>query len=626
MFGDSRLDESYPLLARLADPLAAPGRQVVGRQAETVALLAAMARPEVCNALLLGPAGCGKTTLVHAAADADPDRLYLEVDPARMIADAGGPERMPSLLKGFFSEAEQFTITQGRQLVVFIDEFHQLAQLSPAALEAIKPVLAASGARSIRVIGASTFDEYHEYIQPNQALAERLQRITLAAPDEATTIRILQDMAAVYDVTGHVTDPSVYELIYQYTQRHLPAAAQPRKSVLVLDAMVGWHRLTGRLLDRTLLAQVIGQVAGVDVAFQADAARIKQQLDRVVLAQDAATSIVARRLQLCTADLHDPARPLASFLLAGSSGVGKTELAKRLASLLFGDGRRLIRFDMTEYATDDSVGLFRAELARRVWDTAHAVLLFDEIEKASPLVTRIMLQILDDGRLSDSLQRTVSFLGCYIVLTSNAAAEIFSTIAQYEPDDTGSGGGLIAYEKLIRTSLAQAQGGNRFPPELLGRIDAIVPFQPLSRATLERIVTRKLARMARDVLVKHGVHVEVSAQVVRYLVEDRGETDSDAGGARAAVARLTDEVTTEVATHLNQRPDARHLNVQVAGRLASDDKSLLRGDARISVAVGSAPRRGAAPAGSSRLVTTTSRITAGIGRGTSSDQTPLWKE
>lgn len=584
MFHDARLNESYPLLSKLSEPLKKAEREIVGREHEKMQLMASMSRPELCNAMLLAPAGAGKTALVQGVMQVDLERLYLEVDPARMISEAGDGDLMASMLKGFFDEAERFVKDEEQELVLFIDEFHQIVQLSDAAVEAIKPVLAASGTRGIRIIAATTYVEFHKHIAPNQPLVERLQRINLTPPDQATTIKILQGMAARYEVADQFYDDHIYRQIYEYTQRYMPASSQPRKSILVLDSMVGWHRLTRRAMDRTLLSDVLQESLGVNVAFKVDGAKIKAQLDAKVYSQDLATRAVARRLQLSVADLNDKGRPEASMLLTGSTGVGKTELTKQLARLLFGDDQRhLIRFDMSEFARNSSMDLFRSELTKRVWDLSHAVLLFDEIEKASAMVTRLLLQVLDDGRLSDDNNREVSFLNTYIVLTTNAGSEIYETIARYAADDTGSGEQLLKYDKLIRRSISETSADNRFPPELLGRIDAIVPFQPLSEKTLRKIVRNKLRGMVQEVLVKHNVRVDIDERVLQYLIEDKADTDSNAGGARTAVAKMTDEVTTGVAAFINERPSERRIRIDVVGELVSDNKDMLTSDAHIEV-------------------------------------------
>lgn len=224
---------------------------------------------------------------------------------------------------------------------MFIDEFHQLVQMSPTAVEAMKPILADSGTRGIKVIAATTYDEFRRYVAPNQPLVERFKRINLAQPNKAMTIAILKGMAIQYGVSSQFYNDSIYELIYEYTNRYIPSNSQPRKSIRVLDAMVGWYRATGRKLDRKLLADVIYESEGVNVAFRVDATKIKETLDKHVYAQQYATTAISNRLHTAVADLNNKTKPMSSFLFTGSTGVGKTEMAKQLAQILFGDGGKV---------------------------------------------------------------------------------------------------------------------------------------------------------------------------------------------------------------------------------------------------------------------------------------------
>lgn len=893
------------------------------------------------------------TVLVQSCMEDDPARIYLEVDMAKMISDLSNPEEMAARLKALFDEAEAFSKSEGREVVLFIDEFHQVVQLSAAAVEALKPLLAASGSRGIKVIAATTYDEFDAHIASNLPLVERLARINIPQTNRRVTIEILKAMAQKYGVDQGMISESLYEQIFDYTNRYVPASVQPRKSIRVLDAMVGRHRYLGEPMDKKLLATVLKVEFGVEVEINVDATAIKAELDKRVFSQDFATTSIARRLQLCVAGLNDPDKPQASLLLTGSSGVGKccvdhtmvpvwtedgsvswkrhgdlvpgdyvfardgsptkvlgvfpqgerdvyrvtfgdgrtldvsdnhlwavypnrrsreegptiystqtlmnkglvskqrngrrgmkyvvpmnqpvqwpiadlpvdpyalgaliangcltdkalvissddeetvarvgqavgaiswdqatsnyswyfrtgelldnngkrriqladvftgklseligvkssqrfipeqylhssieqrwalvqglfdcdgsigacdgerynvsystaskklaedvrvllfslgvscsikkrtrekngvvrneydihvkvhnsdkhlffrldrkkslaikaqsvskqrekrfdyvgirsiekldakesmtciyvdndehlyqagdfivthnTEVTKQLAKILFGDDQRhLVRFDMSEWGRDDSVDLFREELARHVWATSHCVLLFDEIEKASPLVVRLLLQVLDDGRLSDKDGRQVSFLNTYIVLTTNAGSEIYRTIGEYNADDHGSEETMRDYEKIIETSIKSEDGG-KFPPELLGRIDAIVPFQPLSRATLSKIMTKKLAEMITDVKRKHGIHVTVDGRVLNFLVEDEARSDSDSGGARDMVRRMQRFVTTEIAAFINEHPHERNIAVSIEGTLRSEDVSILKSNARVVV-------------------------------------------
>ena len=523
------------------------------------------------------------TVLVQSCMEDDPERIYLEVDMAKMISDLSNPEEMAARLKALFDEAEAFSKAEGREVVLFIDEFHQVVQLSAAAVEALKPLLAASGSRGIKVIAATTYDEFDAHIASNLPLVERLARINIPQTNRRVTIEILKAMAQKYGVDQGMISESLYEQIFDYTNRYVPASVQPRKSIRVLDAMVGRHRYLGEPMDKKLLATVLKVEFGVEVEINVDATAIKAELDKRVFSQDFATTSIARRLQLCVAGLNDPDKPQASLLFTGATGVGKTEITKQLAKILFGDDQRhLVRFDMSEWGRDDSVDLFREELARHVWATSHCVLLFDEIEKASPLVVRLLLQVLDDGRLSDKDGRQVSFLNTYIVLTTNAGSEIYRTIGEYNADDHGSEETMRDYEKIIETSIKSEDGG-KFPPELLGRIDAIVPFQPLSRATLRKIMTKKLAEMITDVKRKHGIHVTVDGRVLEFLVEDEARSDSDSGGARDMVRRMQRFVTTEIAAFINEHPHERNIAVSIEGTLRSEDVSILKSNAHVVV-------------------------------------------
>ena len=169
------------------------------------------------------------------------------------------------------------------------------------------------------------------------------------------------------------------------------------------------------------------------------------------------------------------------------------------------------------------------------------------------------------------------------MLTTNAGSEIFETIGHYASSDDGSGKELVKYEKAIRRSITSTTGDNRFPPELLGRIDAIVPFQPLSRNTQREIVLSKLAALRTELLTKHDVKLAVDQKVVQYLIEDHGEQDASAGGARAAIGKLTDEVVTAVAAFINTYPNERSIKINIEGELVSDNKQMLESDAHVIV-------------------------------------------
>lgn len=526
------------------------------------------------------------TALVQGTMANDPDKTYLEVDLPRMISNLKNENEMADKLKQLFSEVERFRKAEGKEIVLFIDEFHQIVQLSPAAVEVLKPLLADSGTRGIIVIAATTYIEYQQYISANLPLVERLQRINLAQPNKEVVVSILRGMANRYNVGSQFKNDDMFEAIYEYTNRYIPANAQPRKSILMLDSMIGWHRCTKRPIDMKLLADVIYETEGINIAFRVDATKIKEELDKRVLSQDFATSAIENRLQICCADLNNKGKPMSSFLFTGSTGVGKTEVSKQLANILFEDERALIRMDMTEYALPESLERFREELTTNVWTRPYCIVLLDEIEKSCGAVTRLLLQVLDDGRLLDRNNREVTFKNAYIIVTTNAGSEIYKTIAQYNADDTGSGKLVDKYEKLIKESIGGTTGGGKFPPELLGRIDCLVPFQPLSEQTMINICKMKLNKLRDEVRMKHHVELMYDKRVSDYIVKNKMTTDSDAGGARAVVSRIEKDVTVAVSRFINAHPnmpDGKTVYVLVQGQLASEDKTRLETDAKIIV-------------------------------------------
>lgn len=262
-----------------------------------------------------------------------------------------------------------------------------------------------------------------------------------------------------------------------------------------------------------------------------------------------------------------------------------TEMTKQLANILFEDNRALIRFDMTEYANADMLSQFKDELTTAIWERPYSILLLDEIEKAAGPITRLLLQVLDDARLTDRHGRVVSFSNTYVIATTNAASEIYAEIAKYEGEDDMVNGDIYNdILSLIKRSIMKTTGAGRFPPELLGRFDAVVPFAPLSQETLRKIVFSKFMKIKSEIMRKHGIEVRFDKRVLDYVVNDKiSLSDSNAGGAREAISILETNVLAPIAKYINTYPTHRKILVRVAGELKSENKYALKSTATIEI-------------------------------------------
>lgn len=582
--------KDYPKLSRYTHPVKKSQRKIIGREIEMRQILATFDSPELSNVILLAEGGGGKTALVQGLMEKDPDRIYLEVQLSRMLADAGdNPDKIAEWLRNVFDESSKYGKANRFGVVLFIDEFHQIAEESAAAVEVLKPMLADSGQRGIHFIAATTYEEFKKYISSNQPLVERLKAIRLSQPNETTVMSILTGMAKKYNVYDKINDPErLFKLIYEYTNRYVPSQIQPRKSIRVLDSMIGYYRSEHSPIDTGSLARVLYDQQGVNVTFKAKAERIEKELKKHVLQQPIAIASVVQRLQICIADLNDKTKPMASLLFSGPTGVGKTEMAKQLAKLLLNDSQLLIRFDMTEFSTNDTMETFRNELTQAVWSHPYCILLLDEIEKACKPVTRLLLQVLDDGRLSDVNGRTVSFINTYIVMTTNAAHEVYARVQQYQDQLKDPREYLRTYESLIREAITNGSSdsgsGGKFPPELLGRIDQIVPFEPLTHDTKDQITKIHLATLVHELHAKYKIKAYVSPDVITYINGDMvSQTDADAGGAREILHKLQSEVVSVVASFINNYPQIKTINIIVKGQMAYTSKNHRISHAHIEV-------------------------------------------
>ena len=271
------------------------------------------------------------------------------------------------------------------------------------------------------------------------------------------------------------------------------------------------------------------------------------------------------------ANIGDKTRPRGSFIFTGSTGVGKTELAKAMAEGLFEDEDAMIRFDMSEYLTRESMDTFRERLADAITKRPFSVVLLDEIEKADPSLIDMLLQITDDGRLSDRYGRQTTFKNAYIIMTTNIGHEIFDTINQQGMDVTKE----LA---LISERIAK-----QTKPEFLGRIDAIVPFAPLGLEVREMIATHSLSSFARMLAHEKGIKLTLSKRVMVYLAKEGVSMSTSGGGGRDLKRKIKNELHVLVARTLNKIPNLSELRIDVYGEMSAEDKQRVESTAELGV-------------------------------------------
>lgn len=566
-------------------------REVLGREEETRSVLANLARKELTNVGLIGPAGVGKTALVQHISRIDTDRLYFKVELALMATSSNGVngsiEMAPRLIK-LFDEIMRFQKKFKQELVIFMDEFHMITKVSPAALQALKPLLAESGRHNVRIILATTSDEYEQFIRGDEALNERIQPVKVNPTTRETVISILKSMKSRY-VPTEIISNKLFEDIVDITDQYLPAQAQPRKSVVLFDAMIGWHNKYNKPFNQKTLSEVLKVSQGVDINQQMPVEQIDDYLHSRIIDQDYAIQAVLNRLYMVRSHLNDPTRPLGSLLFTGPTGVGKTELAKSLANVMYGRDSAMIRFDMSEFSVSSTVDLFRKELATQAWERPTSILLLDEIEKAAPEVTKLLLQVLDDAEISDRHNRLVSFKNMFIIMTTNAANAVYE---RYNRDNAANSKEaedskarflqslssdqqlahknetLLAYQELIEQEL---QSYKAFPPELLGRIDSIIPFNPLERHGRVKITEIALNKLRMQVAKQSHVRLHFDDRIIKMVVDENIRMDTNSGGGRDINRRVANMVTTPVARFIVFNPHVRDLAVNVAGKFWTDN-------------------------------------------------------
>lgn len=509
--------------------LAAQGKihHAIGRDEEVERVLLILARQTKNNPVLVGEAGTGKTAIAEELAMRLHERkvpqvlsqlkLYsLDFTSVKSLPDA------TEIMKNILAEAGA-----DPQLVLFIDEIHMLISSNSDndIANLLKPAMARG---QIKIFGATTIDEYKR-IEADPAFERRFQRVTVDEPDAESAVEILKGAKKRYEQYHGISIPDeVCKAAVELSARYITNRRLPDKAFDLLDEAAANLRIEGARRPMTTgdIRRVITDWTGIPVAeMDADETqrmqRIEEELHASVVGQDKAVKAVADAIRRSRLGFSDSGRPIGSFLFLGTTGTGKTELCKAVAKFLFHDPDMMVRIDMSEYQQEHSVQrLFGAppgyigyeqggQLTEAVRRKPFSVVLFDEIEKAHPKVFETLLQVLDDGRMTDGQGKVVNFKNTLIVMTSNMGQQY---ILQHL-----CGRDNVSDEEVTRcTDEVMRQMKARVAPEFVNRIDTIVMFMPLSLASVQKIAEINLRKEVKK-MASRGVQVEIGPYVIDFV-------------------------------------------------------------------------------------------------------------
>lgn len=570
--GESNMSEESEerYLDQYAVNLSALNRQgeighVVGRDEETDHMIQILSRKTKNNPILIGEPGVGKTAIVEGLTE----RLTSTEAPANLqgatiyslslgalVAGASFRGEFEARMKAVLEELQA-----EEKAILFIDEIHTIvgagnAEGSLDAGNLMKPLLARG---TIKVIGSTTRSEYRKHFQKDRALVRRFQPIQIKEPSVEETITILRGIRPEYEAFHQLSiSDEALELSVTLSKRYIPERHLPDKAIDVMDEAAAKLRITTgidtveRVVDDQAIYSLIAKKTGIPVhKLQSDERKqlmhLEATLSSQVIGQAEAVSAVSDAIIRSRVGIQDPNRPLGSFLFLGPTGVGKTELAKVLARELFESEDNMIRLDMSEYMEKHSVSQLigsppgyvghddGGQLTEAVRFNPYAIILFDEVEKAHKDIFNLLLQVLDDGVLTDAKGRRVDFKNTILILTSNIGAHLLL-------DQVKAGDDTPEISSEVREALHEMLR-QHFRPEFLNRIDEVVTFKPLSIAVMAGIVELQLATL-QERLQAQNIVLAITDQAKKWIAQ---EAYDPAYGARPIRRFLTTHLETPIA-------------------------------------------------------------------------------
>ena len=543
---------------------------VIGRDTEIARVIEILGRRKKNNPMLIGEPGVGKSAIVEGIAL----RIATgEISPAlsrkRILSLDIGAIVAGTRYRGDFEKRIKLIIKEASSnpdLILFIDEFHTIVGAGGAggsldAANMLKPALARG---EIQCIGATTLDEFTKIVEKDGALDRRFQKITVEPTDIPQSIEILKNLKPNYEQFHHVTyTDAAIEAAVTLTERYITDRSLPDKAIDALDEAGSMVRLNlsrkrggGRTVDREDIATVISKMTGVPAGNVAESEggrllKMRERLQKRIIGQDEAIDTVVRAIQRNRAGLKDPNRPIGTFLFFGPTGVGKTQLARSLAEYLFDSEDNMVRIDMSEYMEKFSVSRLigappgyvgyeeGGQLSERVRRKPYCVVLLDEIEKAHPDIFNLLLQVMDEGRLTDSIGRTVNFKNTIVIMTSNVGTR--------EVEEYGTGVGFATAGKNVETdrkNVLEKALKKAFPPEFINRVDERIFFRSLTRENIEDIIDIELKDL-RERALEAGYKLQVTPAAKRFVAEAGYDPAYGARPLKRAIMRFVEDPVSE---------------------------------------------------------------------------------
>uniref|UniRef100_A0A7V3JAT8 AAA family ATPase n=1 Tax=candidate division CPR3 bacterium TaxID=2268181 RepID=A0A7V3JAT8_UNCC3 len=501
---------------------------LIGRAEELQRVIQILSRRTKNNPALIGEPGVGKTAIVEGLAS----KIVQKQVPPSLLGKRVLALDLPALVagtryRGDFEERLKQALDEVKkaegQIILFIDEFHNVvggggAEGAIDASNILKPALARG---ELRCIGATTLDEYRKYIEKDPALERRFQPVLVPEPTPEQTFEILKGLREKYEAHHKVKfDDEALRAATVLSSRYISDRFLPDKAIDLIDEAAAKVHLDNRKeVKKEDIEDIVSRWTGIPLSqFKEQELekllKLEDKLHEKIVNQDEAVRAVAEAVRRGRAGLKRPNQPIGSFIFLGPTGVGKTALAKALAEILHGDENALIRIDMSEYMEKHNVSRLvgappgyvgyeeGGQLTEAVRRKPYSVILLDEIEKAHPDVFNILLQILDEGRLTDAKGKTIDFKNTILISTSNLGSHIIQ--------EKGVESAKEELKELLKAT---------FRPEFLNRIDEVIIFRPLTKEQIKQIVDIQLSEVAA-LLAGQGMKLKVADEAKAKLADE----------------------------------------------------------------------------------------------------------